>query len=54
MKFKQTVLASVALLMGAALSGPAFAVNDEPLTDNWAPSEWGPDAGLSHLNFVKL
>ena len=42
-KFKQTVLAAVALLMGATLSGPAFAVNDEPLTDHWAPSEWGPD-----------
>ncbi len=41
--YKQTVLAAVALLMGATLSGPAFAVNDEPLTDHWAPSEWGPD-----------
>ncbi len=43
MKIKQTVLAAGALLMGATLSGPAFAVNDEPLTDHWAPSEWGPD-----------
>ncbi len=50
MKFKQTVLATVALLMGATLSGPAFAVNDEPLTDNWAPSEWGPDDKAGAVN----
>ncbi|MCH8925936.1 MAG: cyclase family protein, partial [Proteobacteria bacterium] len=50
MKFKQTVLAAVALLMGATLSGPAFAVNDEPLTDNWAPSEWGPDDKAGAVN----
>ena len=24
-------------------AGLALAVNDEPLRDNWAPSEWGPD-----------
>ncbi len=50
MKFKQTVFAAVALLMGATLSGPAFAVNDEPLTDNWAPSEWGPDDKAGAVN----
>ena len=50
MKFKQTVLAAVALLTGATLSGPAFAVNDEPLTDNWAPSEWGPDDKAGSVN----
>ena len=50
MTYKQTVLAAVALLMGATLSGPAFAVNDEPLTDNWAPSEWGPDDKAGSVN----
>ena len=23
-------------------TGAALAVNDEPLRDKWAPSEWGP------------
>ncbi len=50
MTYKQTVLAAGALLMGATLSGPAFAVNDEPLTDNWAPSEWGPDDKAGAVN----
>ncbi len=50
MTYKQTVLAAVALLMGTTLSGPAFAVNDEPLTDNWAPSEWGPDDKAGAVN----
>ncbi len=50
MKFKQTVLAAVVLLMGAALSGPAFAVNDAPLTEGWAPSEWGPDDKAGSVN----
>ena len=34
--------ACVALLLGAS-GGTAVAANDEPLTDKWAPSEWGPD-----------
>jgi kynurenine formamidase len=39
---------AVALSLGTILSGPALAqqampVNDEPLTENWAPSAWGPD-----------
>ncbi len=38
----QSVTAACALLAGAMLSGPSFAVNDEPLNDAWAPSEWGP------------
>ncbi|MEW6689976.1 MAG: cyclase family protein [Pseudomonadota bacterium] len=34
-------VASVVIL--ASFSPAALAVNDEPLTDKWAPSEWGPD-----------
>ncbi len=30
--------------------GAAFAVNDEPLTDNWAPSEWGADDMAGAVN----
>ena len=46
-----------ALLMGATLSGPALAqqaaaVNDEPLTENWAPSEWGPDDKVGSVNWT--
>ena len=48
---------AVALLMGAALSGPALAqqataVNDEPLTENWAPGEWGPDDKVGSVNWT--
>ena len=48
---------AVALLMGATLSGPALAqqaaaVNDEPLTENWAPSEWGPDDKVGSVNWT--
>ena len=55
MTYKQTVLAAVALLMGATLSGPALAqqataVNDAPLTENWAPGEWGPDDKAGAVN----
>ena len=55
MTYKQTVLAAVALLMGATLSGPALAqqataVNDALLTENWAPGEWGPDDKAGAVN----
>ena len=36
-----------------ALSAPAGAqqkVNDEPLTQKWAPSEWGPDDKIGAPN----
>ncbi len=42
--------AGLALVFGTVLSGPAMAVNDEPLTDNWAPSEWGPDDKAGAVN----
>src|SRR5512134_3708990 len=41
-KWRRTAIASATALL--SLCGPvALAVNDEPLTDKWAPSEWGPD-----------
>ena len=40
--FRLPAFAVAAILIGTY--GPStLAVNDEPLTDNWAPSEWGPD-----------
>ncbi len=53
--YKRTVSAAAALVLGAALSGPAMAqdamaVNDEPLTENWAPGEWGPDDKAGAVN----
>ncbi|MEQ9643155.1 MAG: cyclase family protein [Alphaproteobacteria bacterium] len=42
-----TALAVVALL---APVGPASAANDEPLTEKWAPSEWGPDDMAGAVN----
>jgi hypothetical protein len=37
-----SAIACAVLLLGAQ-SPSAHAVNDEPLTDKWAPSEWGPN-----------
>jgi kynurenine formamidase len=44
---------AVAMLGGHA--GLALAVNDEPLKDKWAPSEWGPDdkAGAANRRTAK-
>ncbi len=50
MKIKHIPIAALALLFGAAQWSPALAVNDEPLTDNWAPSEWGPDDKAGAVN----
>ena len=44
---------AVAGAVGAAMAlsgGAAFAVNDEPLTDNWAPTEWGADDKAGAVN----
>lgn len=38
------------LALGVALRGTAQEVNDEPLNDNWAPSEWGPDDKAGAVN----
>jgi hypothetical protein len=40
--FLRSALACAIAISGSYGSG-ALAVNDEPLTDKWAPSEWGPD-----------
>ena len=39
-----------AVLTCVLVSGAAWGVNDEPLTDNWAPSEWGPDDKVGAVN----
>ncbi len=48
MRYPYAVAAT--LVMGMALAGPALAVNDTPLTENWAPSEWGPDDKAGAVN----
>ncbi len=42
--------AALVLAAGAYLTAPAWAVNDEPLTEKWAPSEWGPDDKVGAVN----
>ncbi len=43
------VLAGVAVI-GLAATDPARAVNDQPPTEKWAPSEWGPDDKTGAVN----
>jgi kynurenine formamidase len=45
-------LGAAALAMAAAFAAPAYAqaVNDDPLTQNWAPSEWGADDMAGAVN----
>lgn len=50
MKYVSIVSAVLALMLGAGLSGQALAVNDEPLRDQWAPSQWGPDDKAGAVN----
>ena len=40
----------IAFAMAVGLSGQAMAVNDAPLTENWAPSEWGADDKAGAVN----
>ena len=44
--------AALALVLSATLAGQVFAqdVNDAPLTENWAPAEWGPDDTAGSVN----
>ena len=42
--------AASAFAVAVALSGPAAAANDEPLTEKWAPSEWGKDDKAGSVN----
>ncbi len=50
MKHMKIVSATIALVVTAGLAGQAWAVNDEPLTEGWAPSEWGPDDKVGAVN----
>ncbi len=50
MKHMKIVSAAIALVVAAGLAGQAWAVNDAPLTEGWAPSEWGPDDKVGAVN----
>lgn len=41
-----------ATVLLAALCGTAFAVNDAPLTEKWAPSVWAPDDMAGSVNWT--
>ncbi len=41
---------SVVLVFSAMFGLPAVAVNDAPLNEGWAPSEWGPDDKAGAVN----
>ena len=40
----------VIALLAICCTAPAQNVNDEPLDDNWAPGEWGPDDKIGAVN----
>ena len=46
------LIRNIALLLAFTVTtiGNAQEVNDEPLNDNWAPSEWGPDDKAGAVN----
>ena len=46
---RRAALAAAAALLGMCVPA-AHAVNDEPLRDKWAPSEWGPDDKVGAAN----
>lgn len=47
---KLAIFVAVTLGIGFGLSSPTLAANDAPLTENWAPSEWGPDDKVGSVN----
>jgi kynurenine formamidase len=49
-KLRTAILAASALCLALGLGQSAWAVNDEPLTDGWAPSEWGADDMAGSVN----
>jgi len=53
MTYLQSIVAAGAFVLGAAVSGQALAVNDAPLTEQWAPSEWGADDKAGSVNRTK-
>jgi len=44
------VVAILTAFLAGYSVGPVLAVNDEPLKDAWAPSEWGPDDKSGAVN----
>ena len=40
-KSKHVGVAVLAFTMCTGLAGAAWAANDQPITEKWAPSEWG-------------
>ncbi len=50
MKYAGISSVIAAFVLGASLSAYGQRVNDEPLKDNWAPSEWGPDDKVGAVN----
>ena len=50
MTYLRSLATMCAFALGATLSGQALAVNDAPLTENWAPSEWGADDKAGSVN----
>ena len=50
MKYMRSISTAIALGVAVGLSGQAMAVNDQPLTENWAPSEWGADDKAGAVN----
>ena len=50
MKRMNRFVAVGAFALAATFYGQALAVNDAPLNDNWAPSEWGADDKAGSVN----
>jgi kynurenine formamidase len=49
-KIRNLGIAVLAASVGAGLIGSAWAANDEPLTEKWAPSIWGKDDRAGSVN----
>ncbi len=50
-RISRAAAAAVAVLLClSGLAAPARAVNDEPIQQKWAPSEWGPDDKAGAVN----
>lgn len=50
MKRKDWLATALGLVAALSLAAPAGAVNDQPLEENWAPTEWGPDDLVGAVN----
>ncbi|MGH1358938.1 MAG: cyclase family protein [Burkholderiaceae bacterium] len=46
----RTVVATGSLLLSSGLMAAGPAVNDEPLTEKWSPTEWGADDKIGAVN----